>query len=43
MFKNYKFFILENIPKCTICGGSNTIDNGDGYYCFDCNAVFEKF
>lgn len=43
MFKYYKFFTLENAPKCTFCGGTDTTDNGDGYYCFDCNAVFEKF
>ena len=44
MFKNYKFFVLGNsVPKCSYCGGSDTIDNGDGYYCYDCNAIFERY
>ena len=44
MFKGFKFFVIcDNVPNCTICGGSDTIDNGDGYYCYDCNTVFRNF
>ena len=44
MFKKYKFFVINKlVPNCGFCGGSNTIDNGDGFYCCDYNAVFENF
>jgi len=44
MFANYRFFIFNSyVPNCSFCGGSNTIDNGDGFYCRDCNVVFENF
>ena len=27
--------------KCPYCGGTDTTDNGDSWYCYDCNATFE--
>ncbi len=28
-------------PGCPFCGSDDTIDNGDSWYCYTCNARFE--
>lgn len=38
--KALKTIILFNVPKCPYCGGDDVIDNGDNWYCYDCNATF---
>lgn len=34
--KFVKFTIYNKTPKCQFCGSSDTIDNGDSYYCYSC-------
>lgn len=41
IIKTNYIMIFEEVPTCPYCGDkSGVIDNGDGWYCEDCNAAF---